>query len=61
MAAHDSGLLCKVSLTKQLFLSKAVVMALQASSVILLLLMENVFNLLLSFNVLNRAMAALDD
>ena len=58
MAAHDSGLLCKVSLTKQLFLSKAVVMALQASSV---MLMENVFNLLLSFNVLNRAMAALDD
>ena len=61
MASPVSGLSYIYSLTKQLFLSSAVVMASEASSVTSLWAMLSSFSLLLSFNVLNNVMAALLD
>ena len=61
MASPVSGLCHIYSLTKQLFLCSAVVMASEASSVTSLLAMWRSFSELLSYRAVNKAMAALDD
>ena len=62
MASLLSGLSYILSVTKQVLLCNAVVMALRGSSVMALSTMLSLFSLLLSFNAqTNRAMAALDD